>query len=74
MSQKPHLVTYHDLINIISVAKDNCSNQTLPMIISKRELLDRDPAHVAMIEAVISYLNNKGLLTNMVNMDHPEKR
>lgn len=74
MSQKPHMITYHDLVNIISVAKHNCANQKLPMIVSTRVLEERDPAHVAVIEAMISYLNGKGLLATMVNMDYPEKK
>lgn len=68
-----HKITYRDIVDIISTAKTKCATQTLPMIVTNQLVTGYDPAQVAMIETVIMYLNGKGLLKEVPNVDYKEK-
>ena len=75
--KKETLIDYDDLCLIISNAKSNYVNMTLPVTLGRSikgkntytEVQPNDAAHVAMIESVISFLNGQGVLTNAVKMD-----
>lgn len=75
MADKPpeHKITFDAIQLIISDAKSQWVRQALPLRISSREIINNDPAHVALIESVIGYLNGKGLLNTFVKIDHDEK-
>lgn len=68
--KKDHLVTCSDIRMIVSNAKSGWVNMHLPLKVSNRTLDFSEPAHVAMIEAVVSYLNRNGLLNNAVKIDY----
>lgn len=69
MEKTDHLLTMSDFHFIVSTAKQNFVNLTLPMTISKRELYPSDAPNVAVVEAVISYLNRAGILRKLVKLD-----
>ena len=73
MEKTDHLLTMGDLQFIIGTAKQNFVNLTLPATISKRELYPSDAPHVAMLEAMISYLNKAGILRKLVKIDFTTK-
>lgn len=72
-NKKEPRITFDDVHLMISVAKTTWASQSLPMKISKKTVLDNNPAHVAMIESVIMYLNGKGLLKELPKVDYDEK-
>lgn len=73
MEKKDHRITYEDMQLMISVAKTKWVDIPTPLKISKKTCIENEPAHVAMVEAVIMYLNNKGLLNTFVKMDYDGK-
>src|SRR5581483_6231851 len=72
ISSLEHVVNSQDLFDIMSTAKSNYSKAKLPMKVSKRRLDSSETPHVAMIEAVISYLNKMHLLKRQVKIDYRE--
>lgn len=68
-----HKITYRDIVNIISTAKTTAATQFLPMVVTGQLVTGYDPAQVAMIETVIGYLNSKGLLKEVPEVDHKER-
>lgn len=69
MEKTEHLLTMGDFHFIVGTAKQNFVNMTLPMTISNRELYPSDAPNVAVVEAVISYLNKAGILRKLVKID-----
>ena len=69
LEKTEHLLTMSDFHFIVSTAKQNFVNLTLPMTISNRELYPSDAPNVAIVEAVISYLNKAGILRKLVKID-----
>lgn len=65
-----HLINYSDLFNIISNAKTNMSRMSLPLHVSLKEIGQRELPTVAITEAVLMYLNSKGLLVKNVKIDY----
>lgn len=72
--KKEHKITYYDIQVIVSSAKTDWVNKTMPFKVSKKTVDGNDPAHVVMIESVINYLNGKGLLNTFVKIDYDEKK
>jgi Flp pilus assembly CpaF family ATPase len=66
-----HLLNYHDLHDIISNAKSRYND--VKSVVSRKQLYPTEVAHTAMIEAVISYLNSKGLSVKIVKIDYTER-
>src|ERR1035441_9843934 len=69
--QLDHLLTYYDFHTIVSDAKVRY-NDVKPEI-SERKLSPYEVPHVALIEAVIMYLNGKGILRKFVKVDYKNK-
>lgn len=70
---KVHKISHCDIQLIISYAKNQWVLQTLPMKVSRKLVEGNDPAHIAMVDSVIGYLNSKGLLNTFVKIDYDEK-
>lgn len=70
MENTEHLLTMGDFQQIISYAKGQYPNLTLPAQVSKREVYASEAPHLLMIEAVISYLNKSKLLKKLVKIDY----
>lgn len=70
MEKTEHLLTMGDFQQIISYAKSQFLNITLPASISKREVYPSEVPHIMMIEAVIGYLNKSSLLRKLVKIDY----
>lgn len=69
MEKTNHLLTMSDFQLIISNAKSNFVQLTLPAKISNRDVYANDVPHIAMIEAVISHLNRYDVLKRLVKID-----
>ncbi|NJO48298.1 MAG: hypothetical protein HC840_01120 [Leptolyngbyaceae cyanobacterium RM2_2_4] len=73
MEKTEHLLTMNDFQQIISYAKSQFVNLTLPATISKRDVYPSEVPHIMMIEAVISYLNRSKVLKKLVRIDYTTK-
>lgn len=67
-----HVVNSVDFSNIVSNSKVEYVKLRLPMKISRRQVDNSDLPHVAMIESVISYLNQNHLLKKLVKFEITE--
>lgn len=67
-----HLVTKKDLFDIVSKAKENMANITLPMEISGKEVEQGELATVAIMESLIMYFNKNKLFTKMPIVDYTD--
>lgn len=67
-----HLVTRADLFKIVSNAKQNMANISLPLYVSEKQVEQECIPTVAIMESVLMYLNSKNLLTNQVNLDYTD--
>lgn len=65
-----HVVNHRDLWEIVSGSKKNYTDFRLPLNVSGRVVDTSEVTHVAMIEAVVSYLNRMNLLKRLVKMDY----
>lgn len=70
MEKLDHMLTSGDFHEIVSYAKAQYVNTTLPMKISKKEIYPSEVGHVLMIEAVIAHLNRFKLLKKLVRFDY----
>jgi hypothetical protein len=64
-----HVITNNDFINFINDSKVEYAKLKLPMKISKRSVDSSDTHHVAMVSAVLNYLNKNSLLRRLVRFD-----
>lgn len=69
LEKTEHILTMSDFQNIVGTAKQNFVNLILPMTISNRALNASETPNVAVVQAMISYLNNAGILRKMVKID-----
>lgn len=69
MEKTEHLLTMNDFYLIVSNAKSNFVQLTLPAKISNRDVYASDAPHIAMIDAVISHLNRFDVLKRLVKID-----
>lgn len=69
MEKTEHILTNSDFQSIISSAKQNFINLNLPMTISNKVVGPNETLNVAVILAVISYLNRAGILRKLVKFD-----
>jgi hypothetical protein len=67
---KEFVINYKDFYGIVGVAKDNMAKINLPIHISKNKMKDGEIPSIAIAESLISYLNNKGLLKELVKLDY----
>lgn len=70
MEKTEHLLTMNDFQGIISYAKGQYVNLTLPAKISKREVYPSEVQFILMIESVIGYLNRSKILRKLVKIDY----
>jgi hypothetical protein len=68
-----HVIQKHEFSNIVSQAASNMSNLPINLHISGRKIDQYEMKHVAMIEAVISYMNRHELLKKQVNFNVTEE-
>lgn len=73
MEKTEHILTMSDFQGIISNAKSQYANLTLPAKISNREVYPSEAPHILMIEAVIGYLNKSQILRKLVRIDFTTK-
>jgi len=59
-----------DLFKIVSDAKDKMFYLNPPLFVSGKELEQGQIPTMAMLESVLMFLNSKGLLTKLVEMDY----
>jgi hypothetical protein len=71
-TQLPHVVTRHDLQNIVGDAKGKFTNQPIRPQISGKEVEREDLTKIAIIEAFIGYLNRNQLLKKTVSFDYTD--
>jgi hypothetical protein len=67
-----HMVTKNDLFGIQSEAKKEYSQLTLPMFVTGRSVDSSELPSIAMIEAVVSYLNKNHLLKRLPKIDYTD--
>lgn len=72
MKKLDHLITKNDLFGIISGAKSEYNNISLPLHISGRKVDTSELTAIAMIEAVVSYLNKNHLLKRLPKLDYTD--
>lgn len=68
-SDKQYLITDNDLFLIISSAKSEYVNLPNEIILSGKKVDPSDFKHIALVKAVISCLNQKGMLNGDVDFD-----
>lgn len=67
-----HSINAYDTIEIINFSKVVSANQKLPMNVTKRRMDNSETPHIALMEALISYLNRHHLLRKFVKFDYTE--
>ena len=67
-----HLISRSDLHKIVSDAKRNMANISLPLYVSEKQVEQECIPTVAIMESVLMYLNSKNLLTSQVNLDYTD--
>jgi hypothetical protein len=72
LSKLDHLVTYKDVFNIFSEARNYLIKTKFPVFIGKKQLETSETTHVAIMEAFILYLNRMQLLKKLVKFDYRE--
>lgn len=72
VSELEHSINYYDVTQIISMAKSQWVKQRLPLNISKKEMSPSDVGSVAILEAVLNYLNGNKLLRKLTKVDYTE--
>lgn len=68
-----HVIQKHEFNNIVSQAASNLTNQKVNLHISGKPVDQYEQKHVAMIEAVISYMNRHELLRKQVDFNYTEQ-
>lgn len=69
LNKLDHVVNYSDFQSIISGAKSAINNLNVPLTVTRKRIESYELANVAMIEAVVSYLNKNQLLKKQVKFD-----
>lgn len=64
-----HVITSNDFFNLINNSKVEYAKLKLPVKISKRQVDSSEAPHVAMMNSVLSYLNQNDLLRRLVRFD-----
>lgn len=65
-----HVVTHYNLGEIMSYAKSQYANTTLPMSISNKVVEGVELNYVLIMESFVGYLNKNKLLKRLVKFDH----
>lgn len=73
MEKTDHMLTMGDFKEIVSYAKSQFINLTLPAQISKREVYQSDIAHLLIVDAVLTYLNKSKVLKKLVRIDYTKR-
>jgi len=68
-----HKITYREIYTIVSTAKEKVATQQLPLVVSGQIVTGYEQSAVAMIETVIMYLNSKGLLNEVPEIDRKDR-
>lgn len=68
-SKLEHAINYYDLQNIISVAKNGWTRETLPMFVSGKQIESSEVGNAMVVEATLGYLNRHTLLKKLVKFD-----
>lgn len=66
----PHAINRIDLMQIVSNAGSHIAKMTMPVHVSNKQMDSYEVRHIAMIEAIIGYLNRNGLLNREVKFDY----
>lgn len=67
---RTHVINRIDLLQMISNGGDKIAKMKMPVFISDKQMDQSEVRHVAMIEAIIGYMNRHGLLNREVNFDY----
>jgi len=67
-----HMINKNDLYEIVSMAKNQFSNQKLPVFITGKAIDLEGCKNIAIMEAFINYLNNKHLLKKLVKFEYTD--
>jgi len=68
-----HIVNRMDMLQMVSRSKSIFSTQTVPMFISHKKVDTSELVAVAVIEATLGYLNNKGLLNKSIKLEYTKE-
>ena len=63
---------YYDVSNVINGAKRYMSEQHMPVEISRKTLSPNEAVHIALIESLIGFLNQKEVLKKLVKLDYTQ--
>ena len=66
------MLSKKDLFVIIDAAKNNMFRSRLPMYISGKQVEQEELVSIAVLEAALTFLNSKKLLTSLVNLDYTD--
>ena len=69
MDNIEHTVNYRDFSDMMSYAKTNWANTSMPMTMSNKEVSSQEVSYVLMMEAFVGYLNKSKLLKRLVKFD-----
>jgi hypothetical protein len=72
LNKLEHVVNNNDLFNIISDSKREYTNLSMPMYVSGRKVDSSELTAVAMIEALVSYMNRNHLLNRLPKVDYTD--
>jgi hypothetical protein len=67
-----YLINNKDLHKIVDGAKYEMSHFNLPLYVTNKEVERGEVPSLAIIESVVSFLNSKNLLTQLVKVDYTD--
>lgn len=65
-----YLINDKELQMIVSNAKDQMFHLSFPLSVSGKEVDRGELPSLAMLESILMFLNSKGLLSKLVNIDY----
>lgn len=71
---KDEIIKYSDFEHMISTAKQNYARLDAEIFLSNKKLPENYFTYLCFLEALTSWLNNKGLLKRLARFDFTDKR
>lgn len=71
--QHEEVITFNDLFHLISMAKDQYHRLPIGLHISNKEIEQKHYVHISLANALIMWLNEKGLMKRLASFDYTDK-
>lgn len=67
-----HVINHHDLFNIVARSKSAFASMVMPTYVTKKKIDSTDASAIAMIESIVSYLNQHDLIKKVPKIDYTD--